>query len=118
MDTNSGRKEAIIAPLEKFSAKAVYGSAFCKRPIEVQILVEDEIIIDIGASSECEYCQICLDTIKSMAKGQEVNFAWGITGDDVDLNLKHDGSKFDCTECDTYAVAAFKLALRNWEKRV
>ena len=118
MSSDEQTKKSIIAPLEKFSAKSVYGSAFCKRPIEVQILVEDDIIIDVGASAECEYSQLCLDKLMSIVKGQDVNSAWAITGDEVREKLNsppHDG---DCEDCDTYAVAAFKLALRNWEKKV
>ena len=118
MDTNMARQDVLITPLEKFSAKCVYGSTFCKRPIEIQILVKDDIITDIGASSECSYSQMCLNTIRNMAIGNDINLAWSITGEDVKGNMKNDFGKSDCEECDTYAVAAFKLALRNYEKGV
>ena len=118
MDTNMARQDVLITPLKSFSAKCSYGSTFCKRPIEIQILVKDDIITDIGASSECIYSQICLNTIRNMAIGNDINLAWNITGDDVKENMKNDVGESDCMECDTYAVAAFKLALRNYEKGV
>ncbi len=109
------KNDALVKPLETFSARAVYGSTFCKRQIAVQILVDDGIVKDIGGSVECSYSRQCLGTLISLVKGMDVDSAWSFSGDDLKQNLEMVDPKSDC---DTYVVAALRLALRNWEKGV
>lgn len=118
MPANTTRYEHLAMPLQTYSARALYGSTFCKRPIEVQILVEDGVVSDIGGSVECPYSKQWLGALISMAKGLDVESAWGISGDDLRGSISPPEHKEDCVDCDVYAVAAFRLALRNWEKKV
>ena len=118
MPTNEIQYDHLVKPLEKYSAKAVYGSTFCKRPIEIQILVEDGVVTGIGGTVECPYSKQWLGALISQAKGLDVDAAWGISGDDLRSSITPPEHEEDCVDCDVYAVAAFRLALRNWEKKV
>lgn len=118
MPGNATRYDHLVQPLEKYSAKALYGSTFCKRPIDVQILVENGVVAGIGGAVECPYSRQWLGALISMAQGQDVDSAWGISGDDLRGNITPPEHPEDCVDCDTYVVAAFRLALRNWEKKV
>jgi len=109
------KNDALVKPLGSSSARAVYGSTFCKRQIAVQILVDDGIITDIGGTVECSYSRQCLGTLISLVKGMDVDSAWSFSGDDLKQNLEVVDPKSDC---DTYVVAALRLALRNWEKGI
>jgi len=118
MPTNEIQYDHLVKPLEQYSAKAVYGSTFCKRPIEIQILVEDGVVTGIGGAVECPYSKQWLGALISKAQGLDVDAAWGISGDDLRNSITPPEHAEDCVDCDTYAVAAFRLALRNWEKKV
>lgn len=109
------KNDALVKPLETFSAKSVYGSTFCKRQIAVQILVEGDKVADIGGIVECSYSRQCLGTLIAIVKGMDIESAWAFSGEELKNNLEVVDPKSDC---DTYVVAAFRLALRNWEKRV
>ncbi|WP_243359000.1 iron-sulfur cluster assembly scaffold protein [Fundidesulfovibrio terrae] len=109
------KNDGLVKPLEAFSAKAVYGSTFCKRPIAVQILVDDNVLREIGGEVQCSYSRQCLGTLISMVKGMDVDSAWEFSGEDLKGNLEYVDPQSDC---DTYVVAAFRLALRNFEKGV
>lgn len=108
----------LVKPLERFSAKSVYGSTFCKRPISVQIVVKDGTIAEIGGETECPYSQQWLGALFSKALGQDLDTAWNISSEDLRESIVPPEHPEDCVDCDVYVVAAFRLALRNWEKRV
>uniref|UniRef100_A0A7C4AGD8 NIF system FeS cluster assembly NifU N-terminal domain-containing protein n=1 Tax=Fundidesulfovibrio putealis TaxID=270496 RepID=A0A7C4AGD8_9BACT len=109
------KHDDLVKPLDRFSAKSVYGSTFCKRPIAVQILVENDTLKDVGGSVDCSYSRQCLGTLISLVKGMDVDSAWAFSSDELKSNLEYIDP---ISDCDTYVVAAFRLALRNWEKRV
>ena len=109
------KNDGLVKPLETFTAKAVYGSTFCKRPISIQILVHDGVLSAIGGEVKCSYSRQCLGTLISLVKGMDVDSAWDFSGEDLKQNLEYIDPQSDC---DTYVVAALRLALRNFEKGV
>ncbi|GAB6038563.1 hypothetical protein JCM15519_31220 [Fundidesulfovibrio butyratiphilus] len=106
----------LVRLLDTYSAKSVYGSAFCKRPITVQLLIRDAVIVDMGVEMDgCAYCRQCLGALVHMVKGLDVGAAWNVTADALRRNLEEPDPDIDC---EVYVVAALKLALRNWEKQI
>lgn len=104
----------LVRLLDDYSAKSVYGSAFCKRPITVQLLVKGDVIVDMGAAMDgCDYCRQCLGALVHMVTGLDVDQAWNVTADQLRRNIEEPDPDIDC---EVYVVAALKLALRNWEK--
>jgi len=113
---NAQKIDQLVKPLDAFTAKVVYGSTFCKRPIDLQIVIKNDTVEQIGGDVECPYSKQWLAALIEMAQGQDVDTAWGITGDDLRASIDPPEHKGDCVDCDTYVVAAFRLALRKWEK--
>lgn len=118
MTANANDNIHLVKPLERFSAKSVYGSTFCKRPIDVQIAVNGGTITDIGGQTECPYSQQWLGALFAKVKGLDVDSAWDVSSDDLRSSIVPPEHPEDCVDCDVYVVAAFRLALRNWEKKV
>lgn len=115
MATKTFRHDNLVQPLENANSEAVYGCTFCKRPVTVQLRIENNVILDAGGTVEgCDYSRQCLGTLLSMVKGMDVNQAWYVAGEEVKEQLEVINPKLDC---ETYVVGAFKLALRNWEKK-
>jgi len=108
--------ESLVKPLEAFSAKVVYGSTFCKRPIDLQIVINNNIVERVGGAVECPYSRQWLAALVEKVQGKDVEDAWGISGEDLRASIDPPSHDTDCVDCDTYVVAAFRLALRKWEK--
>lgn len=106
----------LVRLLDTYSAKSVYGSAFCKRPITVQLLVKNNTIVDMGVEMDgCVYCRQCLGALVHLVRGLGVDAAWNVTAGELRRKLEEPDPEIDC---EVYVVAALKLALRNWEKLV
>ncbi|WP_173087037.1 hypothetical protein [Fundidesulfovibrio magnetotacticus] len=105
-----------LKPLDAFTSRVVYGSTFCKRPIDLQILIRNDTVEDVGGAVECPYSRQWLAALIQAAKGKDLDAAWSISGDDLRAGITPPEQSGDCVDCDTYVVAAFRLALRKFEK--
>ena len=113
--SKSYKHDHLVKNLEDANTEAVYGCTFCKRPVTVQLKIENNVIVDAGGIVDgCEYSRQCLGTLLDMAKGLDVDQAWYIAGNEVKERLEVVNPKLDC---ETYVLSAFKLALRNWERK-
>ena len=118
MSTKKESLEHLAKPLESFSSQVVYNSTFCKQPIELQIRIKDDVVEDVGGTVDCSHSRQWIGALVKKAKGLDVDDAWSISGDDLRAMVPPPDVKGECGDCDTYVVAAFRLALRKWEKKL
>jgi len=105
----------LIRPLDNFTSEGIHGCTTCKQNIRVQIRIVDDVIAEAGGAADgCEYSRQCLAALIATVKGMDVADAYSLTNEDLHPKMAKVNAKLDC---DTFTVAALKIALNNWEKK-
>lgn len=106
---------ALFLPVSGHNATGEAGNAARGNMLQVDLHIRDDVVVQAGGMAVgCEYCKQSLEALVEMVTGRSVQECFLLANEDLHPYLTRVQAHLDC---DTYAMSALKLAVRDWERR-
>ncbi len=102
----------LVTSLEHYTVEGTSECSACGRPVKMQLLIENDIIVDAGGTVEsCGYSRDCMAALIATVKGMSAYDAQAVSSEDYQPKMTRVIEKLGC---DNWCVAALRIALRNY----